>query len=65
MIVSVAHNKQHQATGQLKDNKCAGICKEMVIVNFEVLHHHLYGGNEADHKNHSHDRQLTGQDLKF
>ena len=41
MILLVAHNKQHQAIGQLIDNECAGMCKEMVIVNFEVLHHHL------------------------
>jgi hypothetical protein len=41
MILSVARNKQHQAIGQLIDNECAEMCKEMVIVNFEVLHHHL------------------------
>ena len=41
MILSVAHNKQHQAIGQLKDNERAETCKEIVIANFEVLHHHL------------------------
>jgi hypothetical protein len=41
MILSVAHNKQYQATEQLTDNEFAGTCKEMVIVNFEVLYHHM------------------------
>ena len=41
MNISVAHNKQYHAIEQLTDNECAGTCKEMVIVNFEVLYHHM------------------------
>jgi hypothetical protein len=41
MFLSVAHNKQYQAIEQLTDNERARTCKEMVIVNFEVLYHHM------------------------
>lgn len=56
---------QHQTVGRLIDNECAGICKEMVTVTFEVLYHHLYGGTEEDHKTPSQDSQSPGQDLNF
>jgi hypothetical protein len=63
--LSVAQTLHDHTVGWHTDNECAGICKEMVTVKFEVLYHHLYGGTEQDHKTLSQDRQSPGWDLNF